>query len=135
MHRRPGGGPRRCRSDPVRRCELGPRVRVLYAHPYPPPVANHDRARDECRDEAYSVPQLFDFIDRNGLTVGRWHWQAPYLPQCGAVATTPHANRLATLTKQEQFAALELWRGTMTTHSAVVYRRDTNDSDVRVALR
>jgi hypothetical protein len=35
------------------------------------------------RDRTYSVPELFDFIERNDLMLGRWHWQAPYLPQCG----------------------------------------------------
>ena len=29
------------------------------------------------RDRSYSVPELFDFIERNDLTLGRWHWQAP----------------------------------------------------------
>src|SRR5262249_17840177 len=47
------------------------------------------------RDRSYSVPQLFDYIDRNGMAFGRWYWQAPYLPQCGALAATPHAEHLA----------------------------------------
>ena len=38
------------------------------------------------RDRTYSVPQLFDFIERNDLMLGRWYWQAPYLPQCGSIA-------------------------------------------------
>jgi SAM-dependent methyltransferase len=84
------------------------------------------------RDRSYSVPQLFDFIERNGLTLGRWYWQAPYLPQCGAIATTPHAKRLAALPEQEQYAAVELWRGTMAAHSPVVYRSDARLGDVRV---
>ena len=49
------------------------------------------------RDRSYSVPQLFDFIDRNGMAFGRWYWQAPYLPQCGAIAATPHAEQLVAL--------------------------------------
>jgi hypothetical protein len=79
------------------------------------------------RDRSYSVPQLFDFIDRNGLTFGRWYWQAPYLPQCGAIATTPHANRLAALPKRDQYVAMELWRGTMTAHSVIVHRHDAGE--------
>jgi SAM-dependent methyltransferase len=78
------------------------------------------------RDRAYSVPQLLDFLDRNGLTLGRWYWQAPYLPQCGAIAGTPHASRLAALPEREQYAALELWRGTMTAHSAIARRSDAS---------
>ena len=79
------------------------------------------------RDRSYSVPKLFDFIDRNGLTFGRWYWQAPYLPQCGAIATTPHKNRLAALPEREQYAAAELWRGTMTCHSVIVRRADASE--------
>jgi SAM-dependent methyltransferase len=76
------------------------------------------------RDRAYSVPQLYELIERNGLTFGRWYWQAPYLPECGAMATTPHAARLAALPARERHAAMELWRGTMTAHSVIVYRDD-----------
>ena len=74
------------------------------------------------RDKAYSVPQLFDFIERNDLKFGRWCWQALYLPQCGAIATTPHADRLAALPEREQYAAMELWRGLMTNHDFLVQR-------------
>lgn len=76
------------------------------------------------RDRAYSVPQLFDLIERNGMTFGRWYWQAPYLPNCGAIASTPHAARLTALPDRDQHAAMELWRGTMTTHSVVLRRND-----------
>ena len=73
------------------------------------------------RDRAFSVPQVFDFLERNGLTFGRWYWQAPYLPQCGSIATTPHAIRLAQLPERECYAAMELWRGMMTCHSVIAY--------------
>ena len=84
------------------------------------------------RDRSYSVPQLFDFIERNGFKFGRWYWQAPYLPQCGAISATPHAPHLAALPGREQYAAMELWRGTMTCHSAVINRSDLNKGEVRV---
>jgi SAM-dependent methyltransferase len=76
------------------------------------------------RERPYSVPQLFDYVERNGMTFGRWYRQAPYMPQCGAIASTPHATQLAALADRDQYAALELWRGTMTTHSAIVHRAD-----------
>jgi hypothetical protein len=79
------------------------------------------------RDRSYSVPQLFDFIERNGLTFDRWYWQAPYLPRCAAVSLSPHARRLAALPQPEQYAAIELWRGTMTTHSLVICRSAGTD--------
>lgn len=76
------------------------------------------------RDRAYSVPQLFDFIERAGLAFGRWIRQASYSPQCGVVARIPQASRMALLSPPEQFAAVELFRGTMVRHSAIVYRND-----------
>ncbi len=80
------------------------------------------------RDRAYTVPQLFDLIERCGLAFGRWYRQAPYLPQCGVIAATPHGARLAQLPAQEQYAALELFRGTISRHSFSVYRDDTSAS-------
>jgi SAM-dependent methyltransferase len=76
------------------------------------------------RDRAYSVPQLYAFLTDADLEFGRWVRQAPYLPQCGAIATTPHAAKLATLSAQEQYEAIELFRGTMVRHSAIAYRND-----------
>jgi len=76
------------------------------------------------QDRAYSVPQLLDFVKRGGLTFGRWVRQAPYSPKCGAVARIPQASRMAQLSLAEQYAAVELFRGTMVTHSVVAYRSD-----------
>jgi SAM-dependent methyltransferase len=77
------------------------------------------------QDRAYSIPQLFDFIKRGGLTFGRWVTQAPYIPHCGVLAKIPQARRMAQLSPAEQYAAVELFRGTMIRHSAVVYRNDS----------
>ncbi len=75
-------------------------------------------------DRAYSVPQFMEFLRGAGLAFGRWVRQAPYLPQCGALAGTPHRSRLAALPPEEQYAAVELFRGTMVRHSAVAYLAD-----------
>jgi SAM-dependent methyltransferase len=75
-------------------------------------------------DRAYSVPQLFDLIEGAGLVFGRWVKQAPYLPQCGVIAQLPQASRIAQLPSVDQFAAIELFRGTLVRHSAIVYRND-----------
>jgi SAM-dependent methyltransferase len=96
-------------------------------------AANADALADALlnpRDRAYSVAQLYDLIESSGLTLRRWYWQAPYLPQCGAIAATPHANRMAVIAEREQHAAMELWRGTMTCHSAVVCRPDAGGNRV-----
>ncbi|MEA3441817.1 MAG: class I SAM-dependent methyltransferase [Chloroflexota bacterium] len=81
------------------------------------------------QDRAYTVPELFEFIDQAGLIFGRWLRQAPYLPQCGDLANTPHSPRLAQLPEAEQYAAVELFRGTMLRHSLVAYRDDTPDGE------
>jgi SAM-dependent methyltransferase len=76
------------------------------------------------RDRAYTVPQLFDFVERNGCRFGRWYRQAQYLPQCGALSATPHAACLTKLAPREQYAAVELYRGTIARHSFIAYRDD-----------
>jgi SAM-dependent methyltransferase len=77
------------------------------------------------QDRAYSVPQLFDFIKKAGLTFGRWIRQAPYNPGCGVMAHIPQASLLAQLSPAEQYAAVELFRGTFVRHSMVAYRDDS----------
>jgi SAM-dependent methyltransferase len=76
------------------------------------------------QDRSYTVPQLLDFLSRADLSFGRWVRQAPYLPWCGALASTPHQPRLVGLTAEAQYAAIELFRGTMVRHSVVAYRKD-----------
>ena len=76
------------------------------------------------RDRAYTVPQLYDWLERCGCAFGRWSLQAPYLADCGAVSSTPHAARLAALPAPQQHAALELFRGTMVTHEFSANRDD-----------
>jgi SAM-dependent methyltransferase len=69
------------------------------------------------QDCAYSVPQLFDFIEKGKLRFARWVRQAPYVTNCGAIAQIPQASHIAHLRPQEQFAVAELFRGTMVRHS------------------
>jgi len=114
--------------------ELAASLRALPPdHPLVPLLRNAPDFRDEAaladallnpNDRPYSVPQLFDFIEGAGLRFARWVRQAPYLPQCGALASSPHAALLAGLGVEEQYAAVELFRGTMVRHSAVVVRDD-----------
>jgi hypothetical protein len=84
------------------------------------------------RDRSYSVPQLLAFLDRAGLAFGRWIRQAPYLPWCGALASTPHRARLTEMTVEDQYAAIELFRGTMVRHAVVAYRNDRSAPDAPV---
>ena len=75
-------------------------------------------------DRAYDVPELYELLESCGLSFGRWFEQAPYLAQCGMIAKTPHAERLAALPPRQQHAAIELYRGTMFKHSVLAYRND-----------
>lgn len=84
------------------------------------------------RDRSYSVPQVFDLIDNCGLSFGRWYWNAPYDAECGSIAATPHKKRLKDLPDREQFASMELWRGSMTNHSFLAFQDEagTHKNDV-----
>jgi SAM-dependent methyltransferase len=76
------------------------------------------------RERSYSVPEVFDLLDASNLRFGRWVRQAPYRPQCGVVSEVPHGRQIAALPPAEQFAAMELFRGTMVRHSLIAYRAD-----------
>jgi SAM-dependent methyltransferase len=76
------------------------------------------------QDRAYTVRQLLDFIAGAGLAFSRWVRQAPYSPFCGLVARLPQAARIAALEPAQQFAAAELFRGGMMSHSVIVRRDD-----------
>ncbi len=84
------------------------------------------------QDRAYTVPQLFEFIEKAGMRFGRWMRQAPYSVHCGLVAKIPQAAQMASLSLPEQYAAIELFRGTMARHSVIAYRSDrkSNTQDV-----
>jgi SAM-dependent methyltransferase len=98
---------------------------------------NHPMTADNLlnpRDRSYSVPQLFDFVERNGLRLTRFYWQAAYLPHCGSIATTPHAERLATLPERDQYIEMELWRGLMNTHHFLAHRSDVDGDELTVCF-
>lgn len=82
------------------------------------------------RDRAYSVPELFELIGEAGLRFGRWYRQAPYLPDCGSISETPHARRIAEQDTVDQYALVELFRGTITRHTAIAFRDDDTTSGV-----
>lgn len=83
------------------------------------------------RDRAYTVVGVLDLLDAAGLRFGRWARQAPYLPDCGSISETPHGPRVALLPVLEQYAALELFRGTIARHTLIAF--DATD-DVSAGL-
>ena len=85
-------------------------------------------------DRAYSVPQLFEFLDRGGLKFGRWVRQATYSVRCGLIASLPQAARIRQMTLADQYAAVELFRGTMVRHSVIAYRSDASGDAQRVSF-
>ena len=78
------------------------------------------------QDRAYSVPQLFDFLDKAGSDIrplGQAGALRPAVRRHGTASR--RLRRLAQLPLAEQYAAVELFRGTMVRHSVVVYRDDS----------
>jgi len=86
------------------------------------------------QDRAYSVPELFDFLEGGGLRFGRWVRQAPYSPRCGAMATIAQNGRLAELPAADQYAAAELFRGTMVRHTLAAYSHDHTSDRHRISF-
>lgn len=131
-----------CRRVGVRVDDTGIRdlIRALEllpsGHPLQSILTQAPELRDEAgiadallhpQDRAYSVSQLFELIEKAGLTFGRWLRQAPYSIHCGVMAAIPQAGAIARLPLSEQYSTIELFRGTMIRHSAVVYRDDYAD--------
>jgi len=127
--------------------EIPDLVRALAALPAAHPLAALLRTAPDFRDpaaladallhpqdRAYSVPQLFDFLARGGFSFVRWLKQAPYSARCGVLARLPQSARLAGLPAGEQFAAAELFRGTMIRHSAIVARDDDQEAAAPVSF-
>jgi len=114
--------------------DLAASLKVLPPdHPLRPLLRNAPDFRDEAgladallnpQDRSYSVPQLFEFLAGAGLAFGRWLRQAAYLPQCGALLLSPHQRMLSRLPLADQYAATELFRGSIAQHSLVAYRDD-----------
>lgn len=76
------------------------------------------------QDRAYSVPELIDLLATEGFSFARWMRQALYSPRCGVMAKLPLATTFAALPMPEQYAAVELFRGTMVRHSVIAVRDD-----------
>jgi SAM-dependent methyltransferase len=75
-------------------------------------------------DRAYSVPQLFELLQTNGCDFGRWLRQAPYSVHCGAMSKIASVLRITDLPPVSQYAAVELFRGTLAQHSVIACRDD-----------
>jgi len=134
----------RVRADEEELRELGATIGALS--PDHPVASTASRAKDFRQpdaladallhpvDRAYTVPQLYAWLERCGFSFARWYEQAPYLPQCGEIANLPHAARLLSLPPPLQHAAVELLRGTMTKHNFIACRDDRTAESQPVAF-
>ena len=86
------------------------------------------------QDRAYSVPQLFDFLQAGGLTFQRWIRQAPYSPHCGVLSRIGQALHLTQLSEREQYAVAELFRGTLMRHSLIAGRDDESGGTPQITF-
>jgi hypothetical protein len=84
------------------------------------------------QDRAYSVPQFFDFLRSGGVSFGRWIRQGQYSSRCGVVGSLPQSEQMARIALRDQYAAVELFRGTMARHSAVVYRDEESARNQKI---
>jgi SAM-dependent methyltransferase len=83
-------------------------------------------------DRAFTVPAMYAWLERCGMYFGRWIEQAPYLPHCGLLANTAHAARMAAQSEPKQYAAAELFRGTMTRHRFIAYGSEQIAAERRI---
>jgi hypothetical protein len=86
------------------------------------------------QDCAYTVPELYSWLQDCEMSFGRWYEQAPYLPHCGMMAGTRHGESMGRLPEPAQHAAAELFRGTITQHSFVAYRNDRSTASQPISF-
>lgn len=77
------------------------------------------------REASYTVPELFGLLDDGGVRFARWAHQAPYRPQVGIMRVLPDGVRIAAMNEVDQYATMELFRGTINRHSLIAYRDDS----------
>ncbi len=79
------------------------------------------------QDRAYTVPELFDFIESNGLAFQSWVEPSWYYPEGAFAADSPIGRRLAPLSLRDQWAAVEMLTAGVATH-VFIARPDTLDA-------
>lgn len=79
------------------------------------------------QDRAYTVPQLLDFIESNGLAFQHWIEPSWYYPEGAFAPGTALTDRLMQLPMREQWAAVEMLTAGIATH-VFIARPDTLDA-------
>ena len=76
------------------------------------------------RDVAFTVPEIYDLVERCDLAVQAWYHRAHYSPRCLALTDHPFNERLERLPERERFAFGELYRAAVHKHFFVACRTD-----------
>ena len=79
------------------------------------------------QDRAYTVPQVLDFIESNGLAFQNWIEPSWYYPEGAIAPGSALADRLALLPLRDQWAAVEMLTAAIATH-AFIARPDSLDA-------
>ncbi len=76
-------------------------------------------------ETTFDVPALYELLGQCGLRLQRFLYQAHYFLECSRLAAFPDLLAdVQRLSEPEQFAAAELYRGSMGSHEVVVCRDD-----------
>ena len=76
------------------------------------------------RDVSFTVPEIYDLLERCDLALQAWYYRAHYSPRCSALAEHPFYDRIACLPERERFAIGELYRAAVHQHYFVACRDD-----------
>jgi SAM-dependent methyltransferase len=76
------------------------------------------------RDVSFTVPDIYDVLERTGLALQAWYYRAHYSPRCTALADHPFYARIERLPERERFAVGELYRAAVHLHFFVACRDD-----------
>jgi SAM-dependent methyltransferase len=76
------------------------------------------------RDVPFTVPEIYDLLDRCKLSLQGWYYRAHYSPRCTALADHPFYARIERLPERERFAIGELYRAAVHQHFFVACRDD-----------
>ena len=76
------------------------------------------------RDVSFTVPEIYDMVERCDLALQAWYYRAHYSPRCSLLANHPFYERIEALPERERFAIGELYRAAVHQHFFVACRKD-----------
>ena len=86
-------------------------------------------------ETSFDVPALYKLLERSGLSLQRFLYQAHYFLECSRLAAFPELlAEVQQLPETEQFALAELYRGSMASHEVVVCRDDRPTASWRIGF-